>query len=98
MRKLILAASALMLAVPPVPAASFAYGPQQAQTWRGADGRTYCKRPNGTTGLVIGGAAGVLAGRAVDKSASRATGSVLGGAVGALLGRQVERQMKSRCR
>jgi hypothetical protein len=95
MRKLILAASALTLAVP---ASAIVYGPQQAQTWRGADGRTYCKRPNGTTGLVIGGAAGVLAGRAVDKSSSRATGSILGGALGALLGRQVEKQMKSRCR
>jgi hypothetical protein len=98
MRKLILAASALTLAVPAMPASAFTYGAQQAQTWRGADGRTYCKRPNGTTGLVIGGAAGVLAGRAVDRSASRTTGSVLGGAIGALLGRQVERQMKSRCR
>ena len=99
MRKLILAASALTLAVPAVPAAAFTYnGPQQAQTWRGADGRVYCKRPNGTTGLLVGGAAGMLAGRAVDKNASRATGSILGGAIGALLGRQVEKQMAPRCR
>jgi hypothetical protein len=98
MRKLILAVSALALAVPAAPAASFASGPQQAQTWQGSDGRTYCKRRNGTTGLLVGGAAGILAGRAVDRSASRATGSVLGGAIGALLGRQVERQMKARCR
>jgi hypothetical protein len=99
MRKLILAASALTLAVPAVPAAALTYAnPQQAQTWRGSDGRVYCKRPNGTIGLVIGGAAGALAGRAVDKNASRATGSILGGAIGALLGRQVEKQMAPRCR
>ena len=94
MRKLILAASALTLAVPAVPAAAFTSGPQQAPTWRGADGRTYCKRANGTTGLFIGGAAVALAGRAVDRNASRATGSILGGAIGALLGRQVERQLR----
>ena len=98
MRKLILAASALTLEVPAVPAGAFTYGPQQAQSWRGEDGRTYCKRANGTTGLLVGGAAGVLAGRALDRSGSRATGSVLGGAIGALLGRQVERRTKSRCR
>ena len=98
MRNLILAASALTLAVPAMPAAALTSAPQQAQTWRGADGRTYCKRPNGTTGLLVGGAAGLIAGRAVDRNASRATGSILGGAIGALLGRQVERQSAPRCR
>jgi uncharacterized membrane protein YsdA (DUF1294 family) len=102
MRKLVLALSAATLTVPALPTAALAYGAQQQQTpqqrWRGQDGRLYCKRPNGTTGLIVGGAAGVLAGRAIDTRGERATGTVLGGAIGALLGRHVQRNVVSRCR
>jgi hypothetical protein len=59
--------------------------------WRGDDGRYYCKRSNGTTGLIVGGAAGALAGRAIDTQGDRATGTILGAAAGALLGREVAR-------
>ena len=99
MRKLILAVSAAAMTVPAMPAAAIGPAPQQqAQMWRGEDGRLYCKRPNGTTGLVIGGAAGALAGRAFDRNGSRTTGTVLGGALGALLGRHMQRNVASRCR
>ena len=98
MRKLILALSAATLTVPAIPTAALAQGAQQQQTWRGEDGRLRCKRPNGTTGLLVGGAAGVLAGRAIDTRGSRTTGTVLGGALGALLGRHVQRNMVGRCR
>ncbi|MDP8913089.1 MAG: glycine zipper 2TM domain-containing protein [Pseudomonadota bacterium] len=101
MRKLVLGLSAAALTVPAIPAAALAYAPQQQQqqqTWRGQDGRLYCKRPNGTTGLIVGGAAGVLAGRAVDTRGNRTTGTVLGGALGALLGRHLQRNVISRCR
>src|SRR5690349_6775100 len=54
--------------------------------WRGDDGRYYCKRSNGTTGLLLGGAAGALVGRAIDTHGSRTTGTILGAAAGALLG------------
>jgi outer membrane lipoprotein SlyB len=67
-------------------------GYYQGRTWVGADGRTYCRRGNGTTGLVVGGAAGALAGRAIDSRGSRATGTILGAAAGALLGREIQRQ------
>jgi len=40
--------------------------------WRGEDGRYYCKRGNGTTGLLIGGAAGALIGREIDRNRKRA--------------------------
>lgn len=67
--------------------------------WRGNDGRYYCKKGNGTTGLLIGGAAGALAGRAIDSHGNRTTGTVLGAAAGALLGREVDRNRKqARCR
>ena len=98
MRKLVLALSAATLAIPANPSAALAQAPQQQQAWRGQDGRLHCKRPNGTTGLVVGGAAGVLAGRAVDTRGNRTTGTVLGGALGALLGRHVQRNVISRCR
>ncbi len=65
--------------------------------WQGDDGRYYCKRSNGTTGLIIGAAAGALVGRAVDTRGERATGTILGAAAGALLGREVERG-NVRCR
>lgn len=67
--------------------------------WQGDDGRYYCKRSNGTTGLIVGGAAGALVGRAIDTRGERTTGTVLGAAAGALLGRQVERgSSNARCR
>ena len=63
--------------------------------WRGDDGRYYCKRSNGTTGLIIGGAAGALLGREIDGGRNRATGTIVGAGTGALLGREISR--KSRC-
>jgi outer membrane lipoprotein SlyB len=102
MRTIVLALSAATLTVPALPAApAFA---QQAtyhgKTWRGSDGRTYCRKSNGTTGLIVGGAAGALVGRQIDSRGSRTTGTVLGAAVGALLGRHVQRNVISsrRCR
>lgn len=64
--------------------------------WRGDDGRYYCERSNGTTGLIVGAAAGALLGRAVDTRGERTTGTVLGAAAGALLGREVQRNMRCR--
>ena len=65
--------------------------------WRGEDGRNYCRRSNGTTGLIVGAAAGALVGRAIDSRGDRATGTILGAAGGSLLGREVERS-GARCR
>jgi outer membrane lipoprotein SlyB len=66
------------------------------EVWQGRDGRYYCRRGNGTTGLVIGAAGGALLGRAVDGGRNRTTGTVLGAAAGALLGREVQRNMRCR--
>ncbi len=66
------------------------------------EGRTYRgdryyngRRCSGTTGTILGGAAGALAGRAIDSRGSRTTGTLLGAAAGALLGREIG---KSTCR
>lgn len=67
------------------------------QNWRGNDGRTYCRKKDGTVGLIVGGAAGALLGREVAGRGDRTLGAILGGAGGALLGREVDRN-GSRCR
>lgn len=59
--------------------------------WRGRDGRYHCRRDNGTTGLIVGAAAGALLGRSIDNRGDRALGTLLGGAGGALLGREIDR-------
>lgn len=68
---------------------------QNSRVWQGDDGRYYCRRSNGTTGLLIGGAAGALLGREVVRD--RTLGAIVGGAGGALLGRSIDRS-QSRCR
>nr|WP_166179126.1 glycine zipper 2TM domain-containing protein [Altererythrobacter segetis] len=62
---------------------------RNTRTWRGNDGRYYCRKKDGTTGLIIGAAAGALLGRAVDGGYNHTTGTILGGVVGALLGKKV---------
>lgn len=57
--------------------------------------RTYCRKTDGGTGTIIGGAIGALLGREIDKHGDRTLGTVLGAAGGALIGRELE---KGRCR
>ncbi len=100
MRTLILAMSAATLTVPAmIPAAAVAQtGVYQGKTWRGSDGRLYCRKPSGTTGLIVGVAGGALAGREIDSRGSRTTGTILGAAIGAIAGRHVERKVINKCR
>ena len=111
MRKVMLGLVAVTMTVPALPTAAYAQyrapgysryydgnGYYHGPTWRGRDGRLYCRRSNGTTGLIIGGAAGALIGRAIDGGRSRATGTILGAAAGALLGREIQRSSSRRCR
>ena len=109
MRNLVIALSATAMAVPatlalpiePAEAQSRYYrnGNYYGPTWRGRDGRYYCRRPNGTVGLIVGGAAGALIGREIDGGRSRAAGTIIGAAAGALLGREIARSGgRRRCR
>ncbi|HKR17270.1 glycine zipper 2TM domain-containing protein [Rhizorhapis sp.] len=50
-----------------------------------------CKRSSGTTGLILGGAAGALLGREVDRYGDRTPGTVIGAGAGALIGRELDR-------
>ena len=65
--------------------------------WRDNNGRYRCKKDNGTTGLLIGGAVGGLAGHEIAGGGDKLLGTVLGAAGGALLGREIDRD-KYRCR
>lgn len=67
------------------------------RVWRGRDGRYYCERDNGTTGLIIGAAGGALLGREIDGGRDRTIGTVVGAALGGLLGREIDRG-EARCR
>ncbi|APE28388.1 hypothetical protein BMF35_a1559 [Aurantiacibacter gangjinensis] len=67
------------------------------RVWQGRDGRYYCERGNGTTGLIIGAAGGALVGRAIDTRGDRTVGTLLGAALGAVLGREIDRG-SARCR
>lgn len=107
MRKLTLAVAAATMAVPvavtvPVAPAHAQYdrhGNYVGPTWRGRDGRVYCRRSNGTTGLIVGGAAGAVIGREIAGRGDRTIGAVIGGAAGALVGREVQRSRSARrCR
>ncbi len=68
------------------------------EVYRGSDGRYYCKRGDGTTGLVIGGATGGIIGNVIDGGRRRTAGTLIGGALGALMGRAIERDSDIRCR
>lgn len=59
--------------------------------YRGQNGQYYCRRSDGTTGLIVGGAVGGLIGRQLDRGGSRTVGTILGAGAGALLGREIAR-------
>jgi outer membrane lipoprotein SlyB len=100
MRKVTLALLAATMAMPVIPAAPAEArdGYYNGKVWRDSQGRLRCRKKNGTVGLIVGGAAGALAGRAIDTRGERTTGTVLGAAAGALLGREIDRNRGRRCR
>ena len=65
--------------------------------WRDNDGRYRCKRDDGTTGLLIGGVVGGVAGNEIAGNGDKLLGTVIGAGAGALLGREIDRS-SARCR
>ncbi|MES2989476.1 MAG: glycine zipper 2TM domain-containing protein [Pseudomonadota bacterium] len=65
--------------------------------YRGRDNRYYCRRSDGTTGLIVGGVAGGLFGNAIAGGRNATLGTLLGAAAGAALGSSVDRN-NVRCR
>lgn len=69
------------------------------RVYAGSDGRYYCKRSDGTTGLIVGAAGGGVLGNVIDGGHSRAVGTLLGAAAGALIGKSVDQNNSQvRCR
>ena len=102
MRKLMLAMGCAAMVVPAtmvVPVSQAGAQRYKYREWRDNRGRLRCRKPDGTTGLVVGGVAGALLGRTIDTRGDRTLGTLGGAAVGALAGREVERGTSSRrCR
>lgn len=58
--------------------------------YRGNDNRYYCRRNDGTTGLIIGAIGGGVLGNVIAPGGSKTLGSILGGSLGAILGSSID--------
>lgn len=71
------------------------YQPRQLayndRIYRGQDGRYYCRRADGTTGLIIGGLAGGVLGNLLAPGGSKTLGTIIGAVGGGLAGRALDR-------
>ncbi len=63
----------------------------------GRDGRYYCRRGDGTAGLIVGGIAGGLLGNIIAPGGSKTLGTIIGAAGGAAVGASVDKG-EVRCR
>ena len=59
--------------------------------YRGRDNRYYCRRNDGTTGLIVGGLAGGALGNVIAPGGSKTIGTIIGGGLGAILGQSIGR-------
>lgn len=67
------------------------------RVYRGNDGRYYCRRSDGTTGLIVGAIAGDTLGNIIAPGDSSLLGTLLGAGGGAIIGRSIDRN-DARCR
>ena len=61
------------------------------RVYRGQNGQYYCRRSDGTTGLIAGAAIGGLIGNALDRGGSSVLGTLLGAGAGAAIGSSIDR-------
>jgi len=64
---------------------------QRDRIYRGSDGQLYCRRSDGTTGLIIGGIAGGALGNILAPGDAKTLGTILGAAGGAIVGTTIDR-------
>jgi len=60
------------------------------RVYRGHDGRYYCRRSDGSTGLIVGALAGGVLGDAISEGDSRPLGAVLGAIAGGAAGAAID--------
>jgi outer membrane protein with glycine zipper len=61
--------------------------------YRGSDGRYYCRRHDGTVGLVVGAGVGALLGSAIAPRGSGTLGAILGATAGGAIGYSADRNL-----
>jgi hypothetical protein len=64
--------------------------------YAGRDGRYYCRRSDGTTGLIIGAGVGALIGHSLDGGRSSLLGTLIGAGAGGAIGREIDRSSSNR--
>ncbi len=64
---------------------------QRDRIYRGDDDRYYCRRSDGTTGLVVGAIAGGILGNVIARRDSKTLGTIIGMGVGGVIGQQIDR-------
>jgi hypothetical protein len=64
--------------------------------YRGSDNRYYCRRDDGTTGLIVGGVAGGVLGSIIAPGSSKTLGAIIGAGAGALIGREIDNGIECR--
>jgi hypothetical protein len=67
------------------------------RVYRGENGQYYCRRSDGTTGLIVGGIAGGILGNMIAPGGSKTLGTILGGIGGAAAGTAIDSN-GARCR
>lgn len=67
------------------------------RVYRGRDDRYYCRRSDGTTGIIVGAIAGGALGNILARGDSKLLGTIIGMGVGATIGQAVDRG-EVRCR
>jgi hypothetical protein len=60
------------------------------RVYRGSDNRYYCKRDDGTTGLIVGGITGGVLGNVIAPGGWKTLGTIIGAGSGALIGRAID--------
>lgn len=64
---------------------------EKDRIYRGQDGRYYCRRPDGSTGLIVGAIAGGVLGNIIAPGRSETLGTILGAIAGGVVGREIDR-------
>ena len=67
------------------------------RVYRGENGQYYCRRSDGTTGLIVGGITGGVLGNIIAPGGSKTLGTILGSIGGAAAGAAIDSN-SARCR